>query len=425
MLSLLLARRDRNNPYPVYLGLMAGQAVCFALFFTVQLIYQVTVIGLSPFQMVLVGAVLETTCFLFEVPTGVVADVYSRRLSILIGFVLIGCAYTLEGAVPAFWSALGGQLFWGVGYTFTSGAIQAWIADEIGDEAIGPVFLRGKQMWTIGGLIGIVLAATLGLVSIRLPLLLAGAGMLALSGGLALVMPETRMRPVPAEERSTFGHMKATAIEGYRLAMARPVVKVLITISLVVGLAAEAFDRLNVPLVIDRFDFPVVFGSDSPVLWFGISGIVGSLIGLAVSELFKRRSPGALSSGAPARLLAGCAALQVAALVIFTLSGSLWLAFAMLWTRTAVSAISSPVEDAWLNRHLDAATRATVGSMTGQANSIGQVGGGLALGWVGSAVSIKAALLCSAVVLAPTISLYRRLIERAPEAVEPALTPAD
>jgi DHA3 family tetracycline resistance protein-like MFS transporter len=238
-------------------------------------------------------------------------------------------------------------------------------------------------------------------------------------------MPETRMRPVPAAERSSFGHMKATAIEGYRLAMARPVVKVLITISLVAGLAAEAFDRLNVPLVIDRYDFPTLFGSDSPVLWFGVSGVVGSVIGLAVSEVFKRRNPDALGPGAPARLLAGCAALQVVALVVFTLSGSLWLAFAMLWTRTAVSAISSPVEDAWLNRHLDASTRATVGSMSGQANSIGQVGGGLALGWVGSAVSIKAALLCSAVVLAPTVALYRRLIERAPEAAEPALTPAD
>ncbi|MGH2616839.1 MAG: MFS transporter, partial [Thermomicrobiales bacterium] len=126
MVSSLFDRRQRHNPVPVYLVLMAGQALCFSLFFTVQLIYQVTVVGLDPFQMVLVGTVLEVTCFLFEVPTGVVADVYSRRLSILIGVALIGCAYVLEGAIPAFWAALGGQVFWGVGYTFTSGATQAW-----------------------------------------------------------------------------------------------------------------------------------------------------------------------------------------------------------------------------------------------------------------------------------------------------------
>jgi hypothetical protein len=63
--------------------------------------------------------------------------------------------------------------------------------------------------------------------------------------------------------------------------------------------------------------------------------------------------------------------------------------------------------------------------MTGQGNSIDQVAGGLALGWVGNAVSIRAALLGSALVLSPTIALYRRLIVRDRGAVEPVPTPAD
>ena len=196
MLALLLNRRQRHNPVPVYLVLATGQAICFSLFFTVQLIYQVTVVGLDPLQMVLVGTVLEVTCFLFEVPTGVVADVYSRRLSIIVGIALIGCAYALEGAIPLFWAALGGQVFWGVGYTFTSGATQAWITDEIGEEAAGPVFLRGAQMGLVGGLIGTVLSASLGIIQVQIPMVLAGVGMLALAGALVLVMPERQMRPV-------------------------------------------------------------------------------------------------------------------------------------------------------------------------------------------------------------------------------------
>src|SRR5215204_4158859 len=111
--SSLFARDRSSNPVPVYLVLMAGQALCFSLFFTVHLIYQVTVVGLDPFQMVLVGTVLEVTVFLFEVPTGILADVYSRRLSILIGVALIGCAYVLEGGIPEFWAALGSQVLWG------------------------------------------------------------------------------------------------------------------------------------------------------------------------------------------------------------------------------------------------------------------------------------------------------------------------
>jgi len=208
--------------------------------------------------------------------------------------------------------------------------------------------------------------------------------------------------------------------------MARPVVKAIIAISLIGGLASEAFDRLNVPSVIDRFDFPAVFGSESPVLWFGISGVIGTVLGLAASEVFKRKNPEALGAGVPARLLAACSTIQVVAVVTFALSGNLWLAFGMLWVRGVIGAISHPVEAAWLNRNLDSSTRATVISMTGQANAIGQVAGGPALGWVGNAVSIRAALLGSALVLSPTIALYRRLIDRDRGAVEEkATSPAD
>jgi len=419
----LLMRRRRANPVPIYLILMAIQALCFALFFTVQLIYQVTVIGLNPFQMVLVGVVLEVTCVLFEVPTGVVADVYSRRLSVLIGVALMGCSYTLEGGIPAFWAALLSQVFWGLGYTFTSGATEAWITDEIGEQAVGPVFLRGRQMWLLGVLAGTLACVPLGLLHIQLPMLLAGVGMFGLAAALLILMPERRLWPARPAARSAFGQAWATAQEGFRLALERPIVKLIIAISFITGLAAEAWDRLYIPSAINRFDFPSVFGTDSPVTWFALSGVIGTLLGLAASELFRRRRSAALSAGSPARLLAGCAALQSAAIVVFTLSGSLWLAFGMLWLRTMADAVSRPVQLAWLNRNLDAATRATVISMTGQANSVGQVAGGPALGWVGSAYSIRAALLGSALVLTPTIALYRRLIVREDTAA-PAAVPA-
>ncbi len=266
---------------PIYLCLMLVQAICFSMFFTVQLIYHVTVIGLSPLQMVLVGVVLEVVTFAFEIPTGVVADVFSRRRSILIGILLMGCSYTLEGAVALFWAALLSQVFWGIGYTFTSGANQAWITDEIGEDAVGPVFLRGRQMWLLGIVTGTLLAMLLGVLHIQLPMVLAGVGMLALSLALLLLMPERHMTPAPAEVRSTWGHMRATAQAGMRLSLARPVVRTVVLISLIVGLASEGFERLSTPQIIGRFTFPTLFGSDSPVLWFGLSGVVGALLGPA------------------------------------------------------------------------------------------------------------------------------------------------
>ncbi|MCC6705440.1 MAG: MFS transporter [Thermomicrobiales bacterium] len=398
-----------NNPVSVYVLLMAGQALCFSLFFTVQLVYHVTVIGLSPLQLVLIGTVLEVTCFVFETPTGIVADLYSRRLSVLIGIALIGLAYVLEGGIPAFWTAMTAQLLWGIGYTFTSGATEAWLVDEIGAEAAGPVFLRGRQAWLIGIIIGTPAAVGLALIQIQTPMVSAGIVMLLMAVTLRVLMREHNWSPAPPEERSTLSHMRGQLREGWHLAMARPVVRTIILISLVAGLAAEAFDRLSIAFSIEQFSFPALFGRNDPIIWFGLNGLVATFLGLAASELFKRRGARALGSGDPARLLALCAGGQVMALIVFALSGSLLMAFAMFWVRTIISVIHEPVELAWLNRHLDSSTRATVISMTGQANAIGQASGGPMYGWVGGAVSLRAALLLSAAVLAPTIALYNRL----------------
>ena len=86
---------------------------------------------------------------------------------------------------------------------------------------------------------------------------------------------------------------------------------------------------------------------------------------------------------------------------------------------------TAPVQTAWLNRNLDSASRATVISMTGQANSIGQAAGGPAFGLIANAVSIQVALLASAAVLSPTVAHYNRLIVRDRQSAEPVPTAAD
>jgi len=65
--------------------------------------------------MVLVGTTLEITILLFEIPTGIIADLYSRRLSVVIGYGLIGFGILLSGAVPVFAVILAGQVIWGLG----------------------------------------------------------------------------------------------------------------------------------------------------------------------------------------------------------------------------------------------------------------------------------------------------------------------
>ena len=96
----------------------------------------------------------------------------------------------------------------------------------------------------------------------------------------------------------------------------------------------------------------------------------------------------------------------------FVLMGNLWLAFGMLWLRGVAGTLIGPVSAAWMNRNLDSSLRATVISMEGQANAIGQVVGGPPLGGVGSRFSVATAIVASGLVLSPVVALYGSLRER-------------
>ncbi|MGH9174684.1 MAG: MFS transporter, partial [Vicinamibacterales bacterium] len=166
--------RNRLGAYAVYLINSAGFALFASVVWTVNLVYQVERVGLSPLQIVLIGTALELSYFLFEVPTGIVADVYSRRLSVIIGTFLLGAGFIVMGAVPEFWVLLLSQVICGIGFTFLSGAEEAWIADEIGEERAGHAYVRGSQVGRVGSLAGIPIAIALGSVDLALPIVVGG-----------------------------------------------------------------------------------------------------------------------------------------------------------------------------------------------------------------------------------------------------------
>ncbi|MET9274718.1 MFS transporter [Kribbella sp. NPDC003557] len=394
---------DPTRTYYVY---NAAWSFLAALSFTLNLVYYVRDAGLDPLQMVLVGTTLELTCFLFEIPTGIVADLYSRRLSIVIGFLLIGAGFLLQGLVPAFLAILAAQVLWGVGFTFTSGADQAWITDEIGTDRAGRVFVRAQQFELAAKIAGIVTAGGLGLISLPLPMVISGAGMILLGLLLALFMREQNFHRTPREERETFRHLAETFKHGLGVARRRPVVRTLVLVSLISGLSSEAFDRLWSVKIL-TFTFPTVFGTSDPAFWFTVLALIGTLLSLGTSVTLDRLSPERLSAAHPTGILATFALLQIVGVVGFALSGSLWPALAGMWLSTVAGTVAYPVQSAWLNRHIDSRSRATVLSMVSQANAIGQVAGGPPLGAVGRS-SLRSALLASGLLLVPIPVLYLR-----------------
>ncbi|GIE74957.1 tetracycline efflux MFS transporter TetA(P) [Actinoplanes philippinensis] len=394
----------------VYYLLTAVSGFLWTFAFTLLLVFHVQVAHLSPVQLVLVGTVMEITCFLGEVPTGVLADARSRTLSVQLGLILIGLSLLLQGGLPTFGWILAAQVVWGIGYTFTSGAIEAWIADEVGEERLTHVFLRGQRLELGAMVLGSAAAGAVGLLGLRLPMLLAGVGYLLLAVVLVALMREPRFRPAAADERLTFGLMRATFTAGVRQARQRPLVRSFLLVSLLVGLSGEAFDRLWTAHLLDVFALPPVLGVSSPAVWFAGLAIVGQLIGLGANYAVERA--GLTESGHLPRLLTILVLVQVAGMIGFALAGALWAAVGALWARNAARALSGPLESAWLNRGIDSSTRATVLSVNSQFDAIGQVAGGPPLGALAGRTSIPVALLVSAGLLAPAAWIFARLGRR-------------
>ena len=110
----------RFKAYPVYLLFKFCFSLLISMATVLSLVYHLEVVGLNTFQLVLVGTVLETACFILEIPTGVVADLYSRRRSILIGVFLYGIGFIMEGSLPWFGTVLLAQVVWGCGDTLSA-----------------------------------------------------------------------------------------------------------------------------------------------------------------------------------------------------------------------------------------------------------------------------------------------------------------
>ncbi len=378
--------------------------------FTVTAVYFVQVVGMNPLQLILVGTSMELAVFCFEIPTGVVADTYSRRLSLIIGWSIMGAAMILIGAVASFVVILTGYAIWGFGYTFTSGAHEAWITDEVGTENVGRVFARGQQLSYVGGLLGIGISVALASWSLPGAVAIGGALSIAFALFASLAMPETGFsRPAERQRLSTISSLSSTAGTGLRFVRAQPLLLLILAIAFFAGASTESFDRLWEAHFLRDIGLPSL-GSLDPVVWFGIFGAVSMVLGLFASEFLVRRFK-RVGQERLARLLFAFTAAQAVTVVVFAIAGNFVLAVAGMWMYYLTRSLVEPVYDTWINQQItDSSIRATVISITGQSDAIGQVVGGPGLGVVGTVFSIRTALLAGGALLLPALGLYGRAV---------------
>lgn len=402
-----------KDPYRLYIYISFLSQLFFTFIFTVSLLYQVSVVKLDPLQLVLVGTVLEITVFLFEIPTGIVSDLKSRKLSIIIGYFLIGAGFLLEGLFPYLLTVLLAQVAWGIGYTFTSGSLQAWIADEIGEEKASLAYMRGAKAGNLGQLVAIPLSILIGYFMINLPIIVGGLCMISLAVFLIIFMQENHFKPLKRSERiSAWETMKENLDKIIFFSRTSFILRMLFLIALFIGFYSEGFDRLWLPHLLEMAKITTLPMEQLVLLTGGIQLVVVLLSFILLHFLNKSTIYQELNRIYIA-LFIGCSSIVIA-LIGFAASEYI-IGLLICYVLIQVSRkVMYPLEDIWLNKIIpDSSTRATFFSVKGQVDAVGQISGGPVIGYIATSFTIRTAILISALVLSPVLFLYRILLKKA------------
>jgi predicted MFS family arabinose efflux permease len=187
------------------------------------------------------------------------------------------------------------------------------------------------------------------------------------------------------------------------------VLLLLIAVQLFIGASSEAFDRLKEAHFLRDVGLPAV-GHLDPVVWFGLFWLVGMLLNIAaIGSLIRHVDRGGRQ--VVARYLLAFTFIQLVAMLVFALTGSTWVAIGGLLCVFFSRNMANPLYDTWLNEQIDdSSVRATVISLSGQSNAIGEAAGGPVLGALGNVFGIRVALAAGAAAIGPALVLFARAL---------------
>jgi MFS family permease len=381
--------------------------------------------GLSNEEAFAANAFFSLGQVVFEVPTGVVADTRGRRLSFLLGAATLLVATLLYLAMWQLQAPLAGwaaaSMLLGLGFTFFSGATEAWLVDALGATgfrgSLESVLGRGQAVAGAAMLTGSVLGGVVAQVTnLGVPFLLR-----ALVLGVALLAAFFLMHDLGFRPRT--GVSAVTAVRDVARGAVdgglrnRPVRWMMLAAPFSAGVGFYVFYALQ-PYLLELYGDPGAYSVAGVAAAIVAAGqIVGGLAAARIGRHFARRT----------EAVATLIGLEVLVLLVLGLAGLAGVgvlgfgttAFAAALLLVAawalVSAIAAPIRQAYLNGVIPSGQRATVLSFGSLMGSAGGVVIQPALGRVADVSGYAASFVVAAVVDAlalPFVLLARR--ERAP-----------
>ena len=363
--------------------------------------------GLTFFEVFVANAAFSAGMVVFEVPTGVVADTLGRRFSFLLSVSVLAATTLLyvalaqvDAGVVAFALV---SVFMGLGFTFYSGAMEAWLVDALNASGysglLDRVFARGQQVTGTAMLVGTVGGGLLGQVDLSLPYVVRAVLLVAVFAIAYAVMHDLGFTPRRVTAAELPGEVARSARAGIEFGWRQPGLRLLMLASfLQMGFVMWAFYAAQ-PYLLALLDTDAVWISGVVYAGVALSTIGGNQIVSVASRYCGRRST----------LLLAAAAVQSVAAVVLGLTGSFWVAVPALLLVTGSLGVTSPVRSAYLHQVVPSEQRATVVSFDSMVSNAGGVGGQIGLGALGEARSVGSAFVVGGVATAAALPLLARV----------------
>ncbi|HYH98761.1 MFS transporter [Hyalangium sp.] len=364
------ARRIQN----VYLLLLLLHTLAASFIWGINTLFLLDA-GLSNTEAFAANAFFTAGMVIFEVPTGVVADTRGRRTSYLLGTLTLTLStllYLFMWHVSApFWAWALTSALLGLGFTFFSGAVEAWLVDALTfsgyfqeGEELESVLAKGKVVEGIAMLCGSVAGGVIAQAThLGVPYLLR-ALVLALSFGLAF----TLMRDLgftPSRGKRPMDEIKSVLRGSIEHGFANPPVRwIMLAAPFTSGVTLYAFYAMQ-PYLLQ------LYGNERAYAIAGLAAavtagaqIAGGLLVPYIGRMFHRRT---------SVLLAGTL-LSTLVLAMIWLLPHFWIAIALLVLWALMFATLTPVRQAYLHGLIASKERATVVSFDSLMGSSGAVG---------------------------------------------------
>lgn len=333
--------------------------------------------GLSIGQVFVANAVFSAGMVVFEIPTGVVADTLGRRVSFLVSLVVLAATTILYLVM-----AMSGQgvlafsvvsLFIGLGFTFYSGALEAWLVDALdatGGADLDRVFARAQQVTGAAMLLGTIGGGLLGQLDLAIPFVVR-AGLLVLLFVLALpLMQELGFTPRELTVRSVPRELVQQAQIGLTHGWSRPGLRPLMLTSAVrSGLLFWAFYAAQ-PYLLVLLERDAVWVVGVVTAGLAVATMIGNQVVDSFARFCHRRTT----------LLAWAVLVTAGSSVLMGVTGQFAVAVAGFLLMGAALGVIDPVHRAYLHSVTTSQYRATVVSFDSMIGSTGGFGGQLGLG---------------------------------------------